>query len=115
MKKLLIVTAAALALGACHREGPTDENSVNIVADNAYENVMPDESMMPVDNAAMNAANVAEAPPPPPSVTEQQQTQDDADVAGLTARINREAEVQTPVNREAEVQNSTEAVPVERK
>ena len=91
MKKILIVSVAMLALGACHREGPSDENSVNIVADNAYENVMPDESAMPVDNMAMNMANVAEAPAPVPSIDEQQQTQDDADATGMTARTDREA------------------------
>lgn len=101
MKKFLIVTAAALAIAGCKREGPSDENSVNIVADNAYENMMPDESVMPIDNMAMNAANVAEAPVPPPSIDEQQQTQEDADATGMTARVDRQAD--------AGAQNSADA------
>jgi hypothetical protein len=92
LKKFLIVTAAALAIAGCKREGPSDENSVNIVADNAYENMMPEESVMPIDNMAINAANVAEAPAPPPSIDEQQQMQEDADATGMTARTDREAE-----------------------
>jgi len=101
LKKFLIVTAAALAVAGCKREGPTDENSVNIVADNAYENMMPDETVMPIDNMTMNAANVAEAPVPAPSVDEQQQTQEDADATGMTARVDREAD--------AGAQNSADA------
>ncbi|CAM3128912.1 hypothetical protein SPAN111604_05250 [Sphingomonas antarctica] len=108
MKKFLMMSVAILALGACHREGPSDDNSVNIVADNAYENIMPDESAMPIDNA-MNAANMAaEAPLPAPSVDEQAQTQDDADATGMTARSNREASTDT-------MTNGAETVPVERK
>ena len=103
MKKLLIVSAAVIALAGCSREGPSEENSVNIVADNAYENMMPDESMIPVQNT-LNVTNTAEAPVPPPSIDEQQQTQDDADATGMTARIDRQASTE----------NSTDAVPVDR-
>jgi hypothetical protein len=108
MKKFLIVSVAALALAACHREGPSDENSVNIVADNAYENVMPDESTAPLDNA-MNAANVAEAPAPPPVTSDQAQMQDDADATGMTSRTDRDASAGDTSG------NSTDAVQVERK
>lgn len=103
MKRVLIVSIAALALAGCSREGPSDENSVNIVADNAYENVMPDESAIPVQNT-LNVTNTAEAAVPPPSIDEQQQTQDDADATGMTARVDREAATE----------NSAEAVPVDR-
>ncbi len=62
MKKFLIAIAATLAVAGCKREGPSEENSVNIVADNAYENMMPDESMVPpVENSAVDVANIAEA------------------------------------------------------
>jgi hypothetical protein len=104
LKKFLIVTAAALAMAGCHREGPTDENSVNIVADNAYENVMPDETLIPTDNG-LNEANVAEAPAPPPQVDLDQQTQEDADATGMTSRTDRQAAAE----------NSSDAVAVERK
>ena len=106
MKKFLIAVAATLALAGCKREGPSEENSVNIVADNAYENMMPEESMAPpVENSAADVANIAEAPVAPPSIDEQQQTQDDADATGMTARTDREAS--------AEQDGTT--VPVERK
>lgn len=103
MKKFLIVTAAALAVAGCKREGPSEENSVNIVADNAYENMMPEESVMPVENFG-NVANVVEAPAPPPQVNRDQQTQDDADATGMTARVDRQATAE----------NGTDAVPVDR-
>lgn len=104
MKKFLTISVAVLALAACHREGPSDENSVNIVADNAYENVMPDETAMPVENV-VNVANVADAAVPPPSIDEQQQTQDDADATGMTARTDRSAAAD----------QGDETAPVERK
>ncbi len=103
MNKILIVSVAVLALAGCSREGPSDENSVNIVADNAYENVMPDESMVPAQNT-LNVTNTVEAAVPPPSVDEQQQTQEDADATGMTARVDRQASTE----------NSADAVPVDR-
>lgn len=104
MKKFLMISVAVVALAGCKREGPSDENSVNIVADNAYENVMPDESMIPVENV-VNVANVAEAAPPPPSIDEQQQTQEDADATGMTSRTDREAAAE----------QGDDSAPVERK
>lgn len=105
MKNFLIVTAAALAVAGCSREGPSEENSVNIVADNAYENMMPDESVMPTDNGIINASNVAEAPLPPPTVDVDQQTQEDADATGMTSRTDRQAAAD----------QGDETAPVERK
>lgn len=86
-RRALIVAGltAVLATSACKRAPGVEDQSDNVMADNAIE--MPlDNGVLPPPVANIAAAENATAPAPDPQADEAQM-RDDADATGLTARL----------------------------
>jgi len=92
-KAFALLAASAVALAACsgakEEQQPTAETNVTdlTVAPDNVANVAVEAPPAPqVDNTA-----TAEVPAPVATLTADEQTQDDADAAGMTARVDRSA------------------------